>query len=161
RSCVLNTIRNVNIQDMFPAVVYRRGLAYYKKDLVSDLVYDLNYDVWTATVHGSEDYFVEVNMKDFVQGSIHAYCDCPAFDSFGSCKHIAAVLISIANKRTADSLAFVDYDYQTTNRFIQAITSARQSPETKEILPQKMPMHVEYHVKWSYDRNLLVELKAG
>lgn len=157
----MNTIRNVNIQDMFPAVVYRRGLAYYKDNLISDLVYDRNYDVWTASVHGSDDYFVEINMTYFAQGSIKAYCDCPAFDSYGSCKHIVAVLISIANQRTEDSPGFVDYDYQTTNRLIQAITSARQSTETKEILPQKVPMHVEYYMKWSYDRNLLVELKAG
>lgn len=157
----MNTIRNVNIQDMFPAVVYRRGLAYFRDDLVSDLVYDLNYDVWTATVHGTEDYFVEINMKHFAQGSIEAYCDCPAFDSYGSCKHIVAVLISIANQREEETPGFVDYDYQTTNRFIQAIASARQSPEAKEILPQKVPMHVEYYLKWSYDRNLLVELKTG
>src|SRR5699024_4073253 len=56
---------------------------------------------------------------------------------------------------------FVNVDYQTTNRFIQAITSTQQSPKTAEILPQKVPMHVEYYLKWSYDRNLLVELKAG
>ena len=146
---------------MFPAIIYKRGLAYYKNDLVSDLSYDLNYDVWTATVHGTEDYFVEINMSNFSSGSIEAYCDCPAFDTYGSCKHIVAVLISIANNRAGDSPGFVNVDYQTTNRFIQAITSTQQSPKTAEILPQKVPMHVEYYLKWSYDRNLLVELKAG
>src|SRR5699024_1055381 len=100
-------------------------------------------------------------MSNFSSGSIEAYCDCPAFDTYGSCKHIVAVLISIANNRAGDSPGFVNVDYQTTNRFIQAITSTQQSPKTAEILPQKVPMHVEYYLKWSYDRNLLVELKAG
>lgn len=157
----MNTIRDINIQNMFPSIIYKRGLAYYKNDLVSDLVYDLNYDVWTATVHGTEDYFVEINMTGFTSGSIKAYCDCPAFHTYGSCKHIVAVLISIANKSTGDSPGFVNYDYQTTNRFINAITSTQQSPKTAEILPQKAPMYVEYYLKWSYDRNLLIELKAG
>src|SRR5699024_12173273 len=93
---------------------------------ICDLSYDLNYDVWTATVHGTEDYFVEINMSNFSSGSIEAYCDCPAFDTYGSCKHIVAVLISIANNRAGDSPGFVNVDYQTTNRFIQAITSTQQ-----------------------------------
>ncbi len=146
---------------MFPSVIYRRGLAYYKNDLISNLVYDLNYNVWTATVHGSEDYFVEINMSEFSSGSIKAYCDCPAFDTYGSCKHIVAVLISIANRSAGNESGLDDYEYQTTNRFIQAITSTQQSPEAEEILLRKIPMHVQYYLKWSFDRNLLIELKAG
>src|SRR5699024_2503831 len=154
-----NTIRNINIQNMFAAIIYKRGLANYKNYMVSELSYDLNNDVWTATVQGTEDYFVVFNMYNFSSGSIEAYCDCPSFDTYGSCKHIVAVMISIANNRAGDSPGFVNVDYQTTNRFIQAITSTQQSPKTAEILPQKVPMHVEYYLKWSYDRNLLVELK--
>src|SRR5690625_6592224 len=97
---------------MFPAIIYKRGLAYYKNDLVSDLSYDLNYDVWTATVHGTEDYFVEINMSNFSSGAIEAYGDCPAFDTYGSCKHIVAVLISISKNRAGESLRVVNIVYE-------------------------------------------------
>ncbi|MUK88727.1 helicase SNF2 [Ornithinibacillus sp. L9] len=157
----MNKLSDVNIQKLFPPVIYKRGLDYYKQGLVSDLLYDINYQVWTATVHGSEEYFVEISMKDFDEGSIDTYCDCPAFDTYKSCKHIAATLISIKNKDTNEVPSFANYDYQTTNRFIQALSSITQPSDTLEILPDKIPIHIEYILKWSYDKNLLVELKAG
>lgn len=152
---------DVNIQKLFPSIVYKRGLDYYKQGQVSDLLYDINYQVWTATVHGTEDYFVEINMEDLANGSIDTYCDCPAFDTYKSCKHVAATLISIKNKETKNTPQFATFDYQTTNRFIQAISSLPQQENTVEILPDKVPLRVEYIIKWSYDKNLLVELKAG
>lgn len=157
----MKRISDINIQKLFPTIIYKRGLEYYKKDRVSDLLYDLNFQVWTATVHGTEDYFVEINMKDFASGTIDTYCDCPAFDSYGSCKHIAATLLRIANKESSKDPAIANYDYQMTNRFIQALSSIQPQTATPEITPKKVPMHVEYYCKWSYDKNLLIELKTG
>ncbi|WP_010648513.1 DEAD/DEAH box helicase [Oceanobacillus massiliensis] len=156
----MKKISDINIQKLFPAVIYKRGLDYYKQNKVSDLLYDINYQVWTATVHGSEDYFVEINMKDFDKGSIETYCDCPAFETFGSCKHIAAALISIVGKESSNTGRPVQHSYQLTNSFIQALSHMPQQ-RTVEILSDKIPMHVEYHCKWNYDQNLLVELRAG
>ena len=157
----MKSISDINIQKLFPAIIYKRGLDYYKKDLVSDLLYDLNYHVWTATVHGTEDYFVEIDMTGFDKGSIETHCDCPAFSTYGSCKHIAAVLLSIANKESNKQPDTPNYEYQITNRFIQALSSIQPQTVTPEILPKKTPMQVEYYCKWSYDRNLLIELKTG
>ncbi|OZU89228.1 helicase SNF2 [Virgibacillus indicus] len=157
----MKSISDINIQKLFPSVIYRRGMQYYKQDRVSDLLYDINYQVWTATVHGTEDYFVEINMKDFSKGSIDTYCDCPAFDTFGSCKHVAATLISIAHKDSGRPQALAAYDYQVTNRFINALTSIQQHDNANEILPDKAPMHVEYYCKWTYDKNIVIELKTG
>ncbi|MFD2045312.1 SNF2 helicase associated domain-containing protein [Ornithinibacillus salinisoli] len=157
----MKKLSDINIQKLFPPIIYKRGLEYYNQGLVSDLLYDINYQVWTATVHGSEEYFVEINTKDFDDGSIDTYCDCPAFDTYNSCKHIAATLISIKHKDSNNATTFDNYDYRTTNRFIQALSSIPQQSNTLEILPDKVPLHVEYIMKWTYDKNLVVELKTG
>lgn len=157
----MKSFRDINIQKMFPPVIYRRGLEYYNNNRVSDLLYDINYQVWTATVHGTEDYFVEINMKEFGKGSVETYCDCPAFSTYGSCKHIAAVLLSIAARETNNPVQKTANDYQTTNRFMESIASLTEYQPASELSHQKIPLHVEYYCKWTYDRNLLLEIKAG
>jgi len=157
----LKRLSDINLQKLFPSVIYRRGLQYYKENKVSDLLYDINYQVWTAVVHGSEDYFVEIDMKEMDKGFVHTYCDCPAFDTFGSCKHIVATLLTIANKEKGNSNPTKNYDYQLTGRFMERITSVTHSNAYSEIVTGKIPMHVEYICKWSYDNQILIELKAG
>ncbi|RDW20445.1 DEAD/DEAH box helicase [Oceanobacillus chungangensis] len=157
----MKRLSEMNIQKLFPSIIYKRGLEYFNRKKVNNLLYDINNQVWTATVQGSENYFVEIDMKDYANGSIDTFCDCPAFDTFGSCKHIAATLIGIANKESNKTPGFANYDYQQTNRFIQALSSLRTQNMTTDILPEKVPLQVEYYCKWSYDRNLLIELKAG
>ncbi|MBY7144881.1 SNF2 helicase associated domain-containing protein [Virgibacillus sp. NKC19-3] len=158
----MRRISDINIQKLFPTIIYKRGLDYYKRDLVRDLLYDTKNQRWTATVQGTQDYFTEINMEDFANGSVDTYCDCPAFETYGSCKHIAATLISIANKESERGTpAFANYDYQMSNRFINALASIEQPSTTAEVLPEKKPMHVEYYCKWSFDKNLVIELKTG
>src|SRR5690625_3853241 len=142
---------------MFPDLVFNRGFAYYKNKHVHDLLFDINHNIWTANVQGTEAYFVEVNLTNFDNGSISAYCDCPAFDTYDTCKHIVAVLLSAADQTGVQQTPEVNY--RATDRFITAITSTQRSEA--EFLPTKVPMLVEYYCKWSYDRNLYIELKAG
>lgn len=149
-------ITNKDIQGLFKSDVYERGLAYFNQNKVTDLLYDRNHSLWTANVHGTETYFVEVNLKNLKNGSIRAYCDCAAFDTYGTCKHIAAVLLSIERKVKKEQKMV---DYEMTNRFLQAITMSQT--EDEEFLSELTPMHVEYYVKYSYDRNLYLELKTG
>src|SRR5690625_7423883 len=107
----------MNIQKMFPTEVYQRGLAYFNNDQVSDLLFDINNEVWTATVQGTKEYFVEVNLKDIEKGSISAYCDCPAFSKNDSCKHIVAVLLIVFYKSEEKAR---DLDYTSYNNIIIA-----------------------------------------
>lgn len=157
-------LSDVNIQKLFPSQIYSRGLKYFKDKRITNLLYDVNNQLWTAMVYGSEDYFVEINMRNADNGSIGTYCDCPAFDTFDSCKHIVAVLIAIADKESGGNgfdRAYAKYQYEQTNRFIQALSSVQQVSSPIEVLPDKVPMRVEYHCKWSYDKNLQLELRAG
>lgn len=157
----MKTLKDVNLSKLFPPIIYRRGLEYYKNNKVSDLLYDINYQVWTATVHGSEDYFVEINMEELQKNAIDTYCDCPAFDTYGSCKHIVAVLLSVQARESQKGNAPLFYDYNTTNRFIQTMSSLQQMDQKSETAKNKIPLQVEYHLKWNYSDNLLIELKLG
>ncbi|GGA82690.1 DEAD/DEAH box helicase [Ornithinibacillus halotolerans] len=157
----MKKLSDINVQKLFPSLIYKRGLEYFNNGLVSDLTYDNNYKVWTATVHGSEDYFVEINMKDFDRGSVDTYCDCPAFDTYRSCKHIAATLIGIVNKEEPQTEMYSKFDYELTNRFIRALSNIGEPQDVEDILPNKLQLHIEYLLKWSYDKNLLIEIKAG
>lgn len=152
----MENINDTDIKKMFSPQVFERGVTYFKNDHVSDLAYDINNEVWTATVHGSHAYFVEVNLHNIKKGSIRAYCDCPAFDTYDTCKHIVAVLLSVSNN-TLNKPPKIDY--KTTNQFISAITSTRRNES--DFLPDRIPMHVEYYLKWSFDQNLYIELKTG
>src|SRR5699024_10153297 len=110
----------------------------------------------TANVHGSEVYFVEVNLTNLSKGSIRAYCDCPAFHTYDTSKHVVAVLLSIANK-TIEDQKFVGT--KLTERFMDTMTATYH--KELEGIHEKTPLHVEYYCKWSEERNLYIELKAG
>jgi len=155
-------ISEMNIQQLFPSIIYKRGLDYYQNHRVTDLLYDVNHQVWTAMVHGSDDYFVEINMAHLERGSIEAYCDCPAFDTYASCKHVAAVLIAISEKEGGGKgSSFANYQYEQTNRFMQALSSVQPDMSPDGVFANKIPMRVEYNLRWSYDKNLQIELKTG
>lgn len=156
----MKKLSDINIQKLFPAIIYKRGMEYYNRKKVSDLLFDINYQVWTATVQGTEDYFVEINVKEMEKGSIDTYCDCPAFETFHSCKHIAATLISIA-EREATGSGPTRPNYELTASFIQALSTMSRNGGHAEALPTRSPLKVEYHCKWSYDKNLRLELKTG
>ncbi|MFD1851990.1 DEAD/DEAH box helicase [Oceanobacillus bengalensis] len=157
----MKKLSDYNLRNLFPANIYKRGLDYYQRNNVSDLLYDINYQVWTATVHGSEDYFVEIDMNELGKGSLKPYCDCPAFATYQTCKHVAATLISISNVESNQKNEPSRYDYEITDRFMQALNTAVMHNSMTDTLPGKKAIHMEYFCKWSYDRNLLIELKAG
>jgi superfamily II DNA or RNA helicase len=135
-------------------------MAYYQQNKVSDVSFDMNNNLWTAMVHGTANYFVELNMDSFDEGYIGTYCECPAYESYGSCKHIAAVLISIANNKPGRSASFSKFDYQKTNRFMRALSDA-QAASDRNYINRKMPLKIEYYCKWDYSKQLSIELKAG
>ncbi|ALX49770.1 helicase SNF2 [Lentibacillus amyloliquefaciens] len=156
----MKKIQDMNIQKMFSDVVYKRGLKYYNRDLVSNLIYDRNFNIWSAVVKGTDDYFVEINMADEEKGSMDVSCNCPAFDTFGPCKHIAAVMIEISNSRI-DNPVKMSRDYSTTDWLMNSIASLTEYEPASEITLQKIPLQIDYYCRWEYEKNLLLELKVG
>src|SRR5690625_2698844 len=137
----MEQLKDVDISKLFPSILYRRGMDYYKKGKVSDLLYDRNHHVWTAMVEGTEHYFVEIDMGELAKGSIETYCDCPAYDTYGSCKHIVATLMSIQEKEATTSLNRTHY--RKTDRFMQQITELQpiEPPLSNDIL-ERLPVQV-------------------
>ncbi len=71
--------------------VQKRGYTYYLHGAVLELE-EKETGYWAATVSGSEDYEVSVQMKDF--NVRQYYCDCP-YEDEDLCKHLVAVLYKI------------------------------------------------------------------
>ena len=156
-----NILSKVNLERMFPSFLYKRGLKYYQEGRVSDLLYDINHHVWTATVHGTEDYFVEINMQDIEKGTIRPYCDCPAFHAYDACKHIVATLCNVQARATNQQYPGNRVNYTLTDNFIRALTSVQRRSVSTEVLPEKIPLAIEYYCQITYDEKLILELKAG
>ncbi|RYG72249.1 helicase SNF2 [Lentibacillus lipolyticus] len=156
----MKTIDDNILRELFPPVVYQRGLEYYKNGLVADLAYDRNFGVWSAHVRGSEHYFVEVNIANLDEGVVNAYCDCPAFAAFGNCKHVAAVMMEISDNHFGSSLKKTR-QYYTANWLMDEMSSLHDYEPAPEIAQRMTPVHVEYFLKWNTEDHLLLELKVG
>lgn len=66
-----------------------RGLAYYRQFAVESLEWDGQQKLMTALVQGRrlDAYTVELQVCD---GRLVHECDCPAWDTYGGCKHVVA-----------------------------------------------------------------------
>ena len=150
----MKTILRHQIERLFNRNVYNRGLKYYQEDRVSGLSFNRNNDTWFAEVHGSEKYFVEVNLSKLSEGRVITYCDCPAFETYDTCKHVAAVMFSISDEEPA---ALGNFD--RTQAFLNGITN--NIVDETNILSSKLPMKVEYLLKVNYDKTIWLEWKTG
>ncbi|WP_440896319.1 SNF2 helicase associated domain-containing protein [Amphibacillus sp. Q70] len=73
---------------------YRRGVDLYNKGRVIKLSYNQVINSWSATVKGGSQYQVRIFFFD--DDDLEAKCDCPAYRTHFTCKHIAAVLLAIS-----------------------------------------------------------------
>ncbi|MBD0365166.1 MAG: SWIM zinc finger family protein, partial [Flavisolibacter sp.] len=83
-----------HLQQHIPSEIYNRGLSYYQQQLVTDL-YEVEKGIWHATVIGTEDYDVRVQLKE--NNLVKATCTCP--HDADICKHIAATLMAIQDEK--------------------------------------------------------------
>lgn len=76
--------------------ILERGKAYYEDRHVESLE-KVEKGIWSATVIGSDDYFVEIELSK--RGEvIHYQCDCP-YDG-DLCKHVVAVMYAVRDEQT-------------------------------------------------------------
>lgn len=86
-----------NFEEDFDAKILKRGKNYYHDGAVLSIEMDSENE-YTAEVEGSEIYEVSVEMND--NGDIcDISCDCP-YDTGEYCKHEAAVLYALRDKKT-------------------------------------------------------------
>lgn len=150
----MKTITKRQIEGLFPEQVYERGFKYYKNNRVHGLSYNTHDESWFAQVSGSEDYYVQVDLSELEKGRIIPFCECPAFDTYHTCKHLAAVLLEMADHEPQGDLP----DY-VTDRFMDGLLSGMETDVA--VLSDRLPMQIEYIVKMTYDDKIWLEWKTG
>ncbi|MCL6442620.1 MAG: SNF2 helicase associated domain-containing protein, partial [Alicyclobacillus sp.] len=84
-----------DVKRLCGTVNYSRGQTYYRQGRVLSLKPNPgSAATWTATVRGTRPYIVDVDLTD---GDVAMTCTCPAFARQESCKHVAAVLLKLAD----------------------------------------------------------------
>ncbi len=80
-----------NFESQIDPTILKRGQNYFRQDRVQELS-EIETDIWTALVEGTEVYQVRIDMDS--NGKIETVCDCP-YDMGMHCKHEVAVLYAL------------------------------------------------------------------
>ena len=89
-----------SIRNLYSETVFKRGRSYYLNGSVRNLAYASELNSWHANVMGSRLYETLVALHE---DHVASLCNCPAFRSYGSCKHICATLLAIADEQRTSS----------------------------------------------------------
>lgn len=93
-------------KDYFDETILGRGLDYYERGAVSEMIADD--DGIRAVVNGSQSYDVHIALSN---GEIQEmYCDCPYAET-DNCKHMAAVLYALEDTRPTETDGRERYKY--------------------------------------------------
>lgn len=89
----------MNWKKLFAKHILKRGYDYYCENAVEKL--DATEDRIRADVVGTEDYKVEISLRD---GEVtDMYCSCPYAEDGNNCKHMAAVLYEWSEEEQTDA----------------------------------------------------------
>lgn len=146
---------------------YKRGYDYYQKGRVFGLSYNPAINSWRAQVSGTETYSVRIFFFD--EDELEGSCDCLAYASHYTCKHIAAVLLAIGQdswKKLSNQTKTQDKRTQaTSDTFATRILDAFKDQERSHQV-EKQTLLVEYIISTRTNPHnakvfLEVELKLG
>src|SRR5438132_942635 len=91
-SDALSTLSDRGLRRLLGARTFLRGLEYFRRRVVEDIVVNEMTASGTVRASDSEPYPVTVELTP---DGIKSQCSCPAFAKAGQhCKHVAALLIS-------------------------------------------------------------------
>lgn len=155
RGKMMERITHEQIEQMFPRDVFERGRTYYKEERVHGLSFHKHERAWFAEVHGSEPYYVEVGMKKLAESKVRLYCECPAYHTYRTCKHLVAVLLAVADREQNEALS-----PEWTERFLRDVVQHVHVPTTTPIF-EKMPMQVEYILRLDQRDKVWLQCKTG
>jgi len=105
-------------------------------------------------VEGTSDYYVEIDFSKMDSGRIQTYCECPAFEMYDSCKHLAAVMLEIADRHEIPQITEAE-----TVSFMEGIFEDTLPPS--QIMDDKLPMNVQYLLKFERSSKIWLEIKTG
>jgi len=118
-------------KNLFRTHILERGLKYYEEDCVTSLKQIMT--GYTAVVEGTDDYDVEIEMRD--NQVYDMTCTCPYAAAGNYCKHMAAVLYEIEEGET-DTKIPVNYleKVQEQNKELQEVITRIPIEELQEIV---------------------------
>ncbi len=117
---------------LFRPHILERGLNYYEMGAVGEV--ERIKDGYCATVEGTEDYKVEIKIRD---GAIHGMsCTCPYAQGDQYCKHMAAVLYEIEEreKDKEKSLEIRDEKHQDSGNELRDVIDGIPTDELRDLL---------------------------
>ena len=118
-------------QGQFRQIILNRGFEYYLEGNVRDVTKeDFGY---SATVEGTDIYNVEIHMDG--KEVIGLECDCPYACDGHLCKHMAAVLFEIEERKDKESASIEDKE--TIDDILNAMSEDDLRKELREILKQE------------------------
>src|SRR5690625_3467921 len=126
-------------------------------DRVHGLSFDRLNNAWIAQVSGTYDYYVDIKLANIHKGNIQTYCDCPAFDTYGECKHVVAVLLAV-QKEIKQKQDNVIENPDAVKRFFNKVITSQSFPLSG--LTEKLPMKVEYELLLEYDQ-IFIQIRTG
>ncbi|MCP3031400.1 DEAD/DEAH box helicase [Halobacillus sp. A1] len=151
---------------------YERGEQYYKQGKVYALSHNSAIRSWRAVVTGTHDY--EVRVFFFEDDDLEARCECPAYDTYFSCKHIAAVLCAIREQAIAEAspkltqqaeTAPEQTDHKMDRVFAMRLYETfRDRQENRYTNSSKQALNIQYYLHIQSllgSKNLALEVKLG
>lgn len=167
------------IRGMFDFSTYRKGLDYYYDGRVAHITYNRQKNVWIALVEGNYLYEAKI-IFDEKAGDIDYFCNCPAHETYGQCKHTVSALFEIHEELNVNPdpnrypfLISHPYfggksDYRNkkvTTKLIQLFAEDQVIETIDRQAKVKKPIKVEYICKLeaAYSGHYLfnIELKVG
>ncbi|HAP68091.1 MAG TPA: hypothetical protein DCQ99_10090 [Nitrospinae bacterium] len=136
-----------------------RGFEYYKKEKLLYFEWSEDHQVLEAKVQGSRLYSVSILIEN---NNLNYRCSCPAWSSFGNCKHVICTLITIKNilNPTHFSIGTHRSDYKDSLKTSLLSISEEFPKKGKPSHINPIPVRVDKEWKNSISTNSLT-LEAG
>ncbi|ENH98429.1 non-specific serine/threonine protein kinase [Gracilibacillus halophilus YIM-C55.5] len=147
---------------------YERGYDYYKNGRVYGLSYNPNNHSWRGLVKGTKVYTVRLYLGEDMD--VDPTCTCPAYDSYGACKHVAAVLLSVTQDISSQRRRYAVDQGNTGETSYETDLFAKQLLHTfrdkGEILEAPKPIQSSFTVKLTQTNKktqfvLTIAMKVG
>src|SRR5699024_8817643 len=92
-----------------------------------------------------------VMLVDMHVGSVKRNCECPSFEMYDTCKHLAAMMLQISDKSSIPEVKIAD--------FMEGIIDS--APLSLNVMSDRVPMKVEYYLTFERSNKVWLELKTG
>ena len=142
---------------------FRRGVDLYKKGRVTKLTYNQMINSWQATVKGGNLY--QVSIFFFEDDDLEAKCDCSAYQTHYTCKHIAAVLLAITKHNSSTTFFPEQNTTEVTDPFPLRMIDMFETEQTG-LITKETQLKLHYQLKEKRHRVLKdtyyeLQLKVG